>query len=191
MAPRKNSSSKVVHSQLATAVLNILEPVIAVLDKDHAPEMGHEPPSRQDRGLQILISNLCRDCYQQIYGAPKTDNYQGFPGIKDAFDRAEAALARHVDAYRGNPEGMESDPNTVKLLRFYETTEARLSALRDMLTSFQDAYMQMFGVEWKYQAPGTVKAKTSPAEAVTALKAILAKKANGSSVTVDTAAAQQ
>jgi hypothetical protein len=175
---RNSKSSKVVHSQLTTAVLNALEPVAVMLDKDHPAEMGHAYPSTQDRGLQILIGNFCRDCYQQIYGAPATKNYQGFPGIKDMADKAALALDRHFQHYdrNGDLSGMEADPNTIRIQSFYDITNARLEALTDMLNAFKDAYRQMFGVDWEYVAPGTVRSTTSPADAVARIKAVMEKR---------------
>jgi hypothetical protein len=55
MASKKNVSTKLgvtPHSPLATAILNIVEPIQAALDADFPVEMGHEMPSRQDRGLK-------------------------------------------------------------------------------------------------------------------------------------------
>jgi hypothetical protein len=170
------SKKKVVHSQLATAILNLIEPIQAALDADFPVEMGHELPSKQDRGLQILISNFCRDVYQQIHGAPQTSNYRGFPGVKDSLDRAEASLARLVDQYANDPDGLESDPNTVKFHSFVRVTQARYEALSEMLTAHKDVYYQLFGVEWQYLAPGSAKPRATVEEAKAAVRAIMDKK---------------
>jgi hypothetical protein len=170
------SKKKVVHSQLATAILNLIEPITAALDADFPIEMGHELPSRQDRGLQILIANLCRDVHQQIHGAPQTGTYRGFPGVKDSLDRAEASLTRLVDSYAAQPEGLETDPNAVKLHSFVRVTMIRYEALTEMLTAYKDVYFQLFGSEWQYLAPGTGKPRATTQEAMAAVRAIIDKK---------------
>jgi hypothetical protein len=173
---KKNVSTKVAHSPLAGAILNLVEPIQAALDADFPTEMGHELPSRQDRGLQILISNFCRDVYQQIHGAPQTNNYRGFPGVKDSLDRAEASLTRLVDQYSNDPDGLESDPNTVKFHAFVRVAQARYEALTEMLTAYSDAYFQLFGTQWQYLAPGSAKPKATTQEALAAVRAIMEKK---------------
>jgi hypothetical protein len=188
------SKKKVVHSQLATAILNLIEPVTAALDADHyeisgqlsaVGQMGHELPSKQDRGLQILVANFCRDVYQQIHGAPQTGTYRGFPGVKDSLDRAEASLTRLVDSYASQPEGLETDPNTVKLHSFVRVTQIRYEALTEMLTAYKDVYFQLFGTEWQYLAPGTGKPRATTQEAMAAVRAIIEKKKQPATATTE------
>ena len=180
---RMASKKKVVHSQLATAILNLIEPITAALDADFPIEMGHELPSKQDRGLQILIANLCRDVHQQIHGAPQTGTYRGFPGVKDSLDRAEASLTRLVDSYAAQPEGLETDPNVIKLHSFVRVTMIRYEALTEMLTAYKDVYFQLFGSEWQYMAPGTGKPRATTQEAMEAVRAIIEKKKQPATVT--------
>jgi hypothetical protein len=179
------SKKKVVHSQLATAILNLIEPITAALDADFPIEMGHELPSRQDRGLQILIANLCRDVHQQIHGAPQTGTYRGFPGVKDSLDRAEASLTRLVDSYAAQPEGLETDPNAVKLHSFVRVTMIRYEALTEMLTAYKDVYFQLFGSEWQYMTPGTGKPRATTQEAMAAVRAIIEKKKQPATATTE------
>jgi hypothetical protein len=185
MAPRSRSSAQT----LGSVLLQHIEPFITIIDKTHAPEMGHEPPSRQDKGLQILLGNFCRDVYQQVYGVD-TASYK-FSGVKDTWDRAQNSLARHVDNYSNNPEGLDSDPNTVKLMTFYDVTNARYEFLMELLTEYRDVYKKVVGTDWDYVAPGSTKqAKTTPAEAANRLRAMLASKAAASTVAPSTDAVQ-
>jgi hypothetical protein len=185
MAPRKQSTVLT----LGSVLLQHIEPFIKALDKTHAPEMGHEPPSRQDKGIQILLGNFCRDVYQQIYGVD-TASYK-FSGVKDTWDRAQNSLARHVDNYSNNPEGLDSDPNTVKLMSFYDVTDARYQFLMELLSEYRDVYRTIVGTDWDYVAPGSNKqAKTTPADAANRLRAMLASKAAASTVAPSTDAVQ-
>jgi len=166
------------HTQLATSVLNIIEPLFSILDRDFPAEMGHEPPSRQDKGIQILISNLCRDCHQQIYGVEKTAKYAGFPGIKDTLDRVEDQITRHyaIAERNGDVDSIASDPNTHRLVSYLESTTARYEAVNEMYTAFRDAYRELFGTDWVYASPGLKTSPVAKEDALAAVRAIMEKR---------------
>lgn len=180
MAPRSRKSG----SQLSTAIVNLIEPIQAAMDENFPAEMGHEAPSRQDKGLQILVSNLCRDVYQQIHGVPSTATFAGFPGCKDSIDRVESQISRVYQVARENGdedmvrETMETNPQLLKMLDYHRVQTARYEGLSQMLDELKDAYHTCFGIEWVYAKPGSAKQKVSGADAVSAIRGILSKKAD-------------
>lgn len=158
-----------------SSLLNVIEPVINQLDKYSLTSegedagTGHELPSRKDGMLRILISNFCRDVYQQIHGV-NTDNYK-FSGVKDNWDRAQTALAQLVTRYANSPEDMEMDPNCSKFMIWYETASAKMEMLNELLDSLETVYYSVTGDKWEYKAPGQAKAaKISGADAAAIIR---------------------
>lgn len=172
VARSKKNSASVAAISLEGSLIGCIEPVIAILDKDHPVELGHEAPSRKDGMLRVLINNFCRDTYQQIYGV-KTDTYN-FNGVKDNWDRAQNALAQLEAKYRNAPEDLDADPNTLRYLAWYEQAEAKYHMLTSMLADFQSVYKTVTGDDWVYQAPGS-RSKGAPISGADAAKTIREK----------------
>lgn len=172
-------------STLENSLLSLIEPVIHKLDQHANIEHGSELPSRQDKGLKAFLGNLCRDVYQQIHGV-KTDTYT-FYGVKEMWDRVEATLANHYDKHAGNPEDLDSDPNTARYLQWYEVTDARMQMLNEILAEFKSVYRTVTGVDWVYQPPGTTntQSKTNPTEAAARIRTLITQRQKNSTTTTN------
>lgn len=169
--PRQN----IVISSIGDALKHALEPIIASLDKFAPTEMGHELPSRKDGLLRILTNNLCRDFYQQIHGV-NTANYK-FAGVKDNYDRAQAAVSRLVSDYSNHPEDLDADPNCTKFLQWHESAGLKMEFLRETLADLEELYYDITGEKWVYVEPGTKKPTVNNAEAANILRDMMAKNA--------------
>lgn len=153
MSKSKTNARPVV--ALDDALLVSLKPLIAVLDEHASTDAGHELPSRSDKTLSIMLSNLCRDTYQQIYGMPATKTFAGFGGVKDSWDRAQAAIVQLVQNYGNNPQDMEADPNFSKFATWEAQAQKKFEVLSSILDAFKSVYRTVTGQDWQYVAPGT------------------------------------
>jgi len=143
-------------SPLATALMTTLEPLVTTLDSnpnwvdDPSTDQGHQHPSQQDVGLQILLGFTIQNFHTQLYGPIFTKKGQ-IDSIKDRLDNQERLMSEHVAKYQDDPLAMSTDPRTYTLNHYFQVAEARFNAVKDMLDSFKAVYQQITGTVWQPQ----------------------------------------
>lgn len=159
------------YSNLGSALMGALEPVIKVLDQfaSETSDHGHELPSRKDSSLRILVGSIARVVHQQLHGY-KTNTGSGFDGIIAGYDKALNNLSSMINRANVDPDTVEedllSDPNYLRTMTYVQGLESKIGAFEEMLQHITDVYTCITGEKWTPEIPKKQKLSTDQIKAL-------------------------
>jgi hypothetical protein len=142
---------------LSQQILHNFEPLVAALNDrpallaEASADTGHEIPSTQDKGLQILLGSMLSMLWRQNHGTISAPKYSATgqvigqytdPNNKERLDQSNQRVSEMTEI---------DGPDSIKALYYLGVNEARFHSYESLRLSMMAVYREIFNQDWKPQ----------------------------------------
>ena len=134
-------------------IMDILQPLLSALAEVKAgPETG--PEQAPDSGLRFVVGSILRTLHDQVYGQITFRDRNGVPqsiqNAKQRFDGSDQAFRKLVQKHGGDDEALISDPEYSRIAGWLRVNEARFTAYKQLIDTFNTVYTACVGTSFEY-----------------------------------------